>query len=109
MVDGKGMHGSGDGKHRFVLETGVQRFGIPPQDHFGQSGASEGAERQKDPSHRQPMAGKFAAARIGTREFHSAARHSRTPGSDASATPVGWGWSRRTQTLPDDFATHTTP
>ena len=44
------MHGSGDGKYGVVLETGVQHFRRQPEDHFGESGAGEGAEGQEDRS-----------------------------------------------------------
>ncbi len=42
MAAGNRMHGSGDGEHGFLLETGVQHFGRKPEDHFGESRASEG-------------------------------------------------------------------
>ena len=38
------------GEHGFVLETGVQHFGGKPEDHFGKSGASEGAEGKENGS-----------------------------------------------------------
>ena len=72
----KRMHGGRDGKYRFVLEAGVQHFRRKPEDHFGEFGTGEGAARQEDGSQRQPMAGEFAAAWIGAREFHSAPRDS---------------------------------
>ncbi len=45
------------------------------EDHFGESGTGESAEGQEDRSERQPVAGEFAAAWIGAREFHSAEGH----------------------------------
>ena len=69
------MHGGGHGEHRFVLETGVQRFGGTPEDCFGQSGAGEGAEGKEDGSERQPVAGKLVAAWISAGQFHPAARY----------------------------------
>ena len=50
MAAGERMHGSGHGEYRFVLETGVQYFRGKPEGYFGQSGASEGAERKEDGS-----------------------------------------------------------
>ena len=76
MAAGKWMPGGRDGKYRFVLEAGVQHFRRKPEDHFGESGAGKGAPRQEDRSERQPVASEFAAAWIGARQFHSAARHS---------------------------------
>src|SRR5207249_11109158 len=76
MAGGDEMHGSGDGKYGVVLETGVQHFRRQPEDHFGESGAGEGAEGQEDRSEGQPVAGEFVAAWIGSREFHPATRHS---------------------------------
>ena len=64
------------GEYWFVLETGVQHFRRKPEDHFGESGAGKGAPRQEDRSERQSVASEFAAAWIGARQFHSAARHS---------------------------------
>src|SRR5437867_12877473 len=52
MAAGKRLHGSRDGKYRFVLETGVQHFRRTPEDYFGESGTGEGAPRQEDRSER---------------------------------------------------------
>ena len=50
MAARKRMHGSRDGKYRFVLETGVQHFRRKLEDHFGESGASKGAPREENRS-----------------------------------------------------------
>src|SRR5437762_14055595 len=51
MVSGDEVHGSGYGKHRFILETGVQHFRRKPEDHFGKSGTGESVKGQKtDPN-----------------------------------------------------------
>src|SRR5437867_8620087 len=72
---GKRMHGSRDGEYRFVLEAGVQHIRRKPEDHFGKSGAGESAAGKEDRSQRQPVAGEFAAARIGAGQLHSVTGH----------------------------------
>src|SRR5438105_277109 len=65
MAGGEEMHGSCDGKHWILLETGVQHFRRKPEDRFGESRTGQGAPRQEDRSERQPLAGEFAAAWVG--------------------------------------------
>src|SRR5436190_20694599 len=38
----------GDGEHRFLLETGIKRFGRNCEDHLGESDARQGVERQEN-------------------------------------------------------------
>src|SRR5438093_820861 len=48
MAQRDGMDGGGDGEHRFLLETGIQRFGRNCEDHLGESDARQGVERQEN-------------------------------------------------------------
>ena len=50
VAAGERLHRDSDGKHRIVLETGVQHFRRAVEGHLGESGAGESASGEKDRS-----------------------------------------------------------
>jgi len=84
----------GDGEHRAVLETGVQRFGgSGVRGGLGQPAAGEESAWAQDGHEGLLVVGASAAPRDDSSELHSVASDTGIAGSDAAtqATDSEWG------------------